>query len=270
MALFAATCFANTDLSLYAKPDFETYRPILDRMPFGAPPDPNAAPPGALSAADEKKAQLEKEKLAKQINMSALNITPDGRTAIGFTDLSSKPPANYYLAVGESSDGWTVLDADYDTDTATVEKEGIEITLQLGKGLIEPAAPGGRPPALTPFPNQSAAVAASQMILPAGTATDRPLPPGLRRGGPNATATPSGRQGRPGGAGAPTSYSERLKDRVEVQQVEKEEADRKQKEALASLAAAAAQEAIRKQQREAAEELEAAGFGEDETEDIDE
>ena len=253
-AFFAATCFANTDLSLYAKPDFETYQPILDRMPFGAPPDPNASPT-TLTAADARKEQLEKEKLAKQINMSALNITPDGRTAIGFTDLSAKPPANYYLAVGESSDGWTVLEADYDTDTATVEKEGIEITLQLGKGLIEPASPlGGGRPALSPFPAQTAVAAAAQLNATPSAPAERSLPPGLRRGPPSAsTAGATAPAGRPAGT---SSYRDRLNTRVEAQQVEKDEAERKQKETLERLAAAAAQDAIRKKQQEEAEERE--------------
>jgi hypothetical protein len=38
-------------------------------------------------------------------------------------------------------DGYTILAADYDVETATIEKDGVVITLQLGKGLVVAAAP---------------------------------------------------------------------------------------------------------------------------------
>lgn len=120
-----------TDLT----PDFEHFQIILDRMPFGRPPPPAAmAPPAAASQA------LAEQALARQINMSCINITPNGATAIGFTDLAAKPPVNYYLLAGTSSGGWTVIDADYELEVAIIEKDGVRINLKLGKGPLDNAA----------------------------------------------------------------------------------------------------------------------------------
>ncbi|MDA3924376.1 MAG: hypothetical protein PF904_06745 [Kiritimatiellae bacterium] len=126
----------------YTPPPFSHFEPILKRMPFGELPDkidenvdPNAAKQDALL-------RIEQEKLARKINMSAVNITPEGVTAIGFTDLSAKPPVNYYLLVGSESGGWKVNSANYTEEIAEIEKDGVIISLQLGKGLLsKPAAP---------------------------------------------------------------------------------------------------------------------------------
>jgi len=272
VALCVATCHAKPDADAYAKPDFDTYQPILDRMPFGALPDPTVAPPSQDDALKKK----EQELLARQVNMSAVNIMPDGRTAIGFTDLSAKPPVNHYLHVGESSDGWTVIDADYDEETATIKKGGVEIALKLGKGLIESPAlgPGGRGPALMAANQGVNAAMQINTLMPPTTAPSFPgagrtaitgateSPPGLRRdprlppGTPNAAA---GRTSASPTAATPTatsSYTERLDQRVKAAQMEKEKADQEQKEVLKKVAAAAAQEAVRMREREAAEAAE--------------
>lgn len=121
----------------YQPAPFSKYQQILDRMPFGAlPPNFGQTPPEAPTQT-EAQMQAEQQKLAQQINMSCINITPDGSTAIGFTDLSAKPPVNFYLLVGASAGGWTVIDADYDLEVAIIEKDGVRINLKLGKGLID-------------------------------------------------------------------------------------------------------------------------------------
>lgn len=121
----------------YKARSFAYYQPILDRMPFGAPP-PDVPPElSAEQAKDAAQVQAEQQKLAKQINMSCINVTPGGATAIGFTDLNEKPPLNFYLLVGATGGGWKVLDANYDEEWAQIEKDGVTITLKLGKGLID-------------------------------------------------------------------------------------------------------------------------------------
>ena len=273
VALCVVTCHAKPDADAYAKPDFDTYQPILDRMPFGVPPDTASLNMGPVTDPNE---QRKKELLARQVNMSAVNIMPDGRTAIGFTDLSAKPPVNHYLHVGESSDGWTVIDADYDEETATIQKEGIEVSLKLGKGLIEPAVPGpgGRGPALMAANQGVNAAMQINALMPPATVPSfqgagrsaitgvTESAPGLRRdprlppGTPNAAA---GRTSASPTAATPTatsSYTERLDQRVKAAQMEKEKADQEQKEVLKKVAAAAAQEAVRMREREAAEAAE--------------
>ena len=274
VALCAANGFAVPDTEtpdIYAKPDFATYEPILTRMPFGAIPDPSSSP--VSPTADKLKEDAAKANLARQINMSAIAIMMDGRAAIGFTDLSAKPPANHFLPVGETEDGWTVVEADCDEDTAVIEKDGITITLQLGKGLTETAAPAGPGGRMGPAGAAGSAVSAAMQLntgapLGAGVSPpmpgDRELPPGLRRetrppfpGGPG-----MGRIGGPPGAAVTPpagSYSERLAQRNENAQLSKEAENRKQQETLEKLAKAAADEAIRKREEEAAEEREAAG-----------
>jgi len=147
-ALYAALlsmCAAATGLASSegtSSPAFGHYQPILDRMPFGElPSNFNAVPVDPATVKSEEQVKADQQKLAKQINMSAVNVTPDGATAIGFTDLSDKTPINYYLLVGTTAGGWTVVSADYDEETATIEKDGVSITLKLGKGLIDPPSP---------------------------------------------------------------------------------------------------------------------------------
>lgn len=251
----------------FAPPPFGHYQPILDRMPFGAlPANFGQVPADPAAAQTAAQVQAEQQKLAKQVNMSAVNITPEGKTAIGFTDLSAKPPVNYFLLVGASADGWTVVSADYDDEVATLEKEGVTITLQLGKGLIDPASLPARaaPPSLLP-----AAPSALSTALPQPAAL--PAVPGLLR-----RSTPSSGSGKgptgwgkvqeaPAAAPAPAdapaadangeirSYKERLLER-KTQQTEAEiAAARQQQEQLVKLAREAAMKEIARREAEAAQ-----------------
>lgn len=146
---------------------FDRYQPILDRMPFGAPPPeapPEVSPEQAKNVAE---VQAEQQKLAKQINMSCINVTPGGKTAIGFTDLNEKPPKNYYLLTGDSGGGWTVVNADYDEEWAQIEKDGVTITLKLGKGLID------GPPAQEPAMKAKPTALAQNPMVNTGAMTNR-------------------------------------------------------------------------------------------------
>jgi hypothetical protein len=62
---------------------------------------------------------------------------------VGFTDNGAKPlPRNYYLAKGESSENFTVVDASFERETATISKDGISVELKLGKGGTAPIGGG--------------------------------------------------------------------------------------------------------------------------------
>ena len=90
-------------------PNFARYRTIIDRMPFGEPPpgfDPTQAPGSASAAAaavaaaaqggmTEEQRTEEEKRLASSVRVSVLNVTPAGRTMVGFTDSSAKPPEHY-------------------------------------------------------------------------------------------------------------------------------------------------------------------------------
>ena len=136
---FAALCASAIPadpVAMTPRP-FSGYQPIIDRMPFGAPPPAVAAAVDPALAQNAAQVQADQQKLAQKINMSCVNVTPDGTTAIGFTDLSDKTPVNYYLLVGATGGGWTVVAADYDDEWAQIKKDDITITLKLGKGLID-------------------------------------------------------------------------------------------------------------------------------------
>ena len=134
---------------------FERYRTILDRMPFGPEPanfDPDT--PGSRggvggdgagevdSAAQEAMKSQEEQKLLASVRVSALNVTPSGKVAVGFTDASKQPAGTYYLKVGETRDGWTVKAADAREMKVTLEKDGVEATLGLGEGNADAGKDG--------------------------------------------------------------------------------------------------------------------------------
>ena len=136
---------------------FERYRSIIDRYPFGVPPpnfDPhdlsssaNAAAASRAAAKTERELTQEENKLKAAVRLCAFNLTPERRVMVGFVDNSHKPPASYYLAVGDSRGGWTVKSADVDEKTVVLEKDGVEVSLEFPKpGSAAPAAArGGKP-----------------------------------------------------------------------------------------------------------------------------
>jgi hypothetical protein len=93
-------------------------------------------------------AQKQAEALAKKITLKAVNRTPSGNTAVGLVDNDAKPPRILYLNVGDTVDGYTILAADNDAETATIEKDGVVISLQLGAGLVVAATPPAVAPTL--------------------------------------------------------------------------------------------------------------------------
>jgi hypothetical protein len=118
---------------------FAPYQVIIDRAIFGKPPPARTASAAAEPVPDLTQKQA--EALAKKITLCAVNRTPSDNTAVGLIDNDAKPPRNLYLNVGDTVDGYTILAADCGAETATIEKDGVVISLQLGKGLLAPGAP---------------------------------------------------------------------------------------------------------------------------------
>ena len=151
----------QADVARPDDPGFERYKTITDRMPFGPEPanfDPDSrggrggAAAGVDAVGADEAAQAEEaQRILSAVRVSALNVTPRGAVAVGFTDSSKQPAASYYLKVGETRDGWTVKEADAKEMTVTLERDGVEATLKLGEGTDGKdgkkgggAAPGGR------------------------------------------------------------------------------------------------------------------------------
>ena len=138
--LFALAFFA----AFAAGQSFKRYQTIIDRKPFGPEPanfDPEAVPgtasaEGAAEAGEMTLEQrtAEEQNLASKVRVSILNVAPDGTVKVGFTDSSANPPENYYLKVGASQNGWTVKGAEPATESVTLEKDGLEVTMKLGEG----------------------------------------------------------------------------------------------------------------------------------------
>lgn len=168
---------------------FARYRTILDRMPFGPEPenfdpdDPSsggagvAGATGAAAAAAEKSA--EERQILASVRVSALNVTPSGKIAVGFTDGSRQPAAVYYLKVGESRDGWTVREANADPKemTVTLERDGVSATLKLGEGTGGGKAAPGRAVARPAVLSQRQPLLQSNAVAPVAPVAVPP-PPG--------------------------------------------------------------------------------------------
>ncbi len=209
-AFFATACLAladNADDGIL--PPFSHYAVILERKPFGDLSKPAAQEPVPQPDQAAIEQAKEEQALARQVDMVAVNRTPRGKIAVGFIDKGAKPPRNYYLNVGESSGGFTVVEADFTEETATIEKEGVSISLKLGKGMI--------PKKNTGEGTETATAA------PAASTLQPPTPSPLHPFNPS-THQPAVRPMRPGivrrnamGVGgvtnAPSSYLETLRRR---------------------------------------------------------
>ena len=129
----AASKKPDAAVEIWAPPPFERYSGIINRMPFGTPPEPVDIPqPTNMAPAQAA--------FVNQLTLCALNRTPEGAIEVGIVDASQKPPRNYYLNVGESVDDIQVVSAEYDDDTVSVKKSGVDLTLRLGKGPTVPGA----------------------------------------------------------------------------------------------------------------------------------
>ena len=236
----AFTATAREAGSDYEMPPFSRYQVILDRMPFGALPA-NFNPDGGQPLPEQTpvEVQVEQQKLAQQVKMSCVNISPAGELMVGFSDLSAKPNKTYYLSVGDDRDGWKVVSADYDKEWAKLAKEGVEITLKLGKGLVEDqekkvtqVAAGEKPaPEAVPIPLRERPRLLSRRSVSFRSRLDR------------------------GKGEAPAlSYTERIKARAKKASAEQAARDLDTKNRLLKLAREAAQAEIKRQNQEQEEE----------------
>ena len=185
----------------------ERYQSIIDRQMFGQPPpnfDPTV-PPGLVQkgSSEEKELTREQEAVKSSIHFSAINVTPAGEVAVGFTDNSdSKMPIHYYLKVGEVRNGWKVLEADPVKATMKISKGDIEVELDLG-------ANSGKGGGST---SRAGAMAAGSIA-----ANRRGLLGGARR-----PMTPNGGDPRAGMPGASLRERRALREQARAEEIAKE------------------------------------------------
>lgn len=108
-------------------PDFERYRVILDRKPFGVAPPPAAVVPPPLTA---------EQSFARTLRMSAILENEDGSVRVGLIDAQGN--RSFFLSVGESEDGIELVSADYKNEEAVLRKGGEMVVLKLASGDIQP------------------------------------------------------------------------------------------------------------------------------------
>ena len=224
-------CLASASL---CAADFTRYQVILDRMPFGveAPPAP---PPGQ---GPNDKPLPPADSFTKTLKMCAVTRHAlTGRLQVGLVDTVTKK--NYFLAVGDTEDGITVVDADYDGESALLRKGDQESRLAMSDvasmtaasvpsvgpgiagfgpgganpgGIGRPAFPpglmAGRPPVMSgagETPNRIAAGSGPTM----GAPSRLPTPFAARNPGVS-TAVPSALAITPGTTTAPASSTDRF------------------------------------------------------------
>lgn len=109
-----------------ARADFSRYQVILERRPFGhVPVDEPRPEPRPQPAAGPS--------FVESLRLVAMTIS-QGDIRVGFVDNSARPVQAYFLFVGEMQDGIIVVSADYDTEMAVLEKDGVRGVLQMGGG----------------------------------------------------------------------------------------------------------------------------------------
>ena len=108
----------------------EPFGPMAAEV-FGAQPDPET-PIVTQEMVEEE---------SNKIQLCAMTVTPDGRTAVGLIDNGVQPPAYITLFDGDESNGLELLISDLDREFATFRRDGVTFTLGLGLGLMETITP---------------------------------------------------------------------------------------------------------------------------------
>ena len=112
---------------------FEDYQVILDRQPFGTPPDAPAEPERVIPVG---------ESFAASLQLSGIYELEDGNLRVAITD---KKDSSYFTLVlgGEPERGIELLDVDYDQEKAVLQKDGQAVELSMsdvaGSEVIPPS-----------------------------------------------------------------------------------------------------------------------------------
>lgn len=126
--------------------DFNRYSIILERKPFGD----FAALTSKMLTEEEPPKKL--PNFAKSYSMCAITDSY-GEIMVGFIDKSKKSGSKYYyLRVGETEDGVTLVEADYDNESAKLSRDGQEFWIDMnGPKLSNGASGDSNRPASDPF-----------------------------------------------------------------------------------------------------------------------
>ena len=121
--LVLLACAAASGAVVPAKP-FADYQVILDRKPFGAPPDRSQEPEPIVPLS---------ESFAAQMQLSSIYMMEDGNYRVAVVD--KKDNSYFDLMVGETdASGIELVDVDYDKEEAVLKKgtEVVVLTMRAG------------------------------------------------------------------------------------------------------------------------------------------
>jgi len=149
---------------------FELYQPIIDRCPFGDPPDdPTILPNQSAKSSNVTQVEVGEAELTQQqaelqqtVGVSVMNINPDGSVWVGFSVMGDQKTArHYYVAVGDQRDGWLIKEADPSKGTVMFVKDSIEVPRKIGDAIAKSSARGGgrQPPQRGGFGGRSPLIA---------------------------------------------------------------------------------------------------------------
>lgn len=122
LSIMICTCVASAVADTPASKPFDAYQVILDREPFGAPPDLSQVPERVVPVS---------ESFAAQMQLSAIYELDDGNLRVAVTD--KKDNSYFALIVGEKDEavGIELLDADYEKGEATLQKGDEVVVLSM-------------------------------------------------------------------------------------------------------------------------------------------
>lgn len=132
------TAWSLTAVTTTGGPEFDRYRVILERQPFGE------IIPAELASATSTPT----ESLTKELEMRAI-IDDDNGLRVGFLDKKSKK--TFYLGVGEKNEDYELISVHYDNEEAVLRK-GTETTIFTLKPNTSPGPGPATARSLTPRP----------------------------------------------------------------------------------------------------------------------
>ena len=109
--------------------DFENYRVIIDRKPFGNPPAAEVVPVTISPS----------ESFARSIRLCGLVEVDGGGIKVGLIDTASNK--NFFLGVGDTEEGIELVSADYEAEEAVLRKGPEMAVIKLQSGVIQPLTP---------------------------------------------------------------------------------------------------------------------------------
>jgi hypothetical protein len=121
LSILSLACAASAFAVVPAAKPFADYQGILDRKPFGMPPDRSQEPERVVNVS---------ESFAATMQLAGIYELDDGNLRVAVTD--KKDNSYFSLMAGEKNEaGIELVDVDYDLETAVLKKGEEVVTLSM-------------------------------------------------------------------------------------------------------------------------------------------